>query len=107
MNNYKLTGIKSESIFNTIPSFHVTHNYAVDVMHDALEGIVKYELMNILSFYLGGEVFDLSIFNSRMTNFEYGKLKLSRNKCQAIKNVHIKSKQLHVASRESLKLLHF
>lgn len=38
------TGIRKESIFNTIESFHVTSNYAVDLMHDFHEGICSYVL---------------------------------------------------------------
>ena len=30
------TGVKIESIFNELPYFHVTQNYAPDIMHDIL-----------------------------------------------------------------------
>lgn len=40
-----LTGINKNSLLNSIPSFHVTKNAAVDVMHDIFEGVVHYNLV--------------------------------------------------------------
>lgn len=41
-NNVSETGISEESIFNTIPNFHVVNNYSVDIMHDAFEDVFHY-----------------------------------------------------------------
>ncbi|XP_060864320.1 uncharacterized protein LOC132940616 [Metopolophium dirhodum] len=38
INNITLTGLKELCVFNQINSFHVTQNFAVDIMHDILEG---------------------------------------------------------------------
>ena len=46
--NWSLTGIKSACILNEIPSFHVTKNYALDAMHELLEGVVPFELQIVL-----------------------------------------------------------
>lgn len=43
VDDYRFTGIKKNSIFNEIPSFHVVNNNSVDVMHDLLEGMCKYD----------------------------------------------------------------
>jgi hypothetical protein len=48
VNNISLTGIKSACIWNRIPSFHVTENYAVDIMHDIFEGVANYDMILIL-----------------------------------------------------------
>lgn len=36
-NQIAITGIHQESILNNIKSFHVTHNFSVDIMHDTLK----------------------------------------------------------------------
>ncbi|KAL4103242.1 hypothetical protein QTP88_009982 [Uroleucon formosanum] len=46
INNLSLTGIKELCIFYEIQSFHVTKNYAVDIMHDILEGVCKPPLIS-------------------------------------------------------------
>jgi hypothetical protein len=43
-----VTGIKRACILNEIPSFQVTENFAMDAMHDLLEGIIPYELEAVL-----------------------------------------------------------
>jgi hypothetical protein len=51
-NNYKLTGIKEESIFNSLLDFHVTQNPSIDIMHDLREGVDHYILMLILKSFI-------------------------------------------------------
>lgn len=51
-NDYNCTGIVDDSIFNSIPSFQVTQNIAVDGMHDAFEGVIKYGLVKILNYFI-------------------------------------------------------
>ena len=46
------TGIHSECVFNDIPSFHVTSNYAVDVMHDISEGVLRYVMGFIMYYFI-------------------------------------------------------
>jgi hypothetical protein len=41
-------GVKQPCILNSIPDFHVTTNYSLDIMHIVLEGIVSVELSCIL-----------------------------------------------------------
>jgi len=48
INNITLTGLKELCVFNQINSFHVTQNFAVDIMHDILEGVCKYDIGIIL-----------------------------------------------------------
>lgn len=44
MNDVSLTGVKRNSIFNEIPSFHIINNIYFDLMHDLWEGVCVYGL---------------------------------------------------------------
>ena len=44
-NNPTSTGIKGPRLLNDIEHFHVTINYAPDVMHDLLEGVCGLEII--------------------------------------------------------------
>lgn len=69
----KLTGIKEESIFNTLSSFHITENFVFDIMHDLLEGIFHYEFSHILYYFIEQKkYFKLEMFNHRKQHFAYG-----------------------------------
>lgn len=49
-NSLSETGIAANSIFNTLPSFHVVQNRSVDAMHDLFSsGICKYGLTMVLN----------------------------------------------------------
>lgn len=70
--NPSLTGIKAGCILNEIPSFHVTTNYALDAMHDLLEGIIPFELQKILPMLLREGYFTDAQLQSLVINFNYG-----------------------------------
>lgn len=75
INNVSLTGIKQTCVFNEISSFHVTENYAVDIMHDLLEGVCKYDIglmLNRMIFSL--KYFTLNTLNDRIESFNYGSI---------------------------------
>lgn len=46
------TGLKCETIFNKIPSFHFTDNQVVDIMHDLFEGIFVYDICKSILFLI-------------------------------------------------------
>jgi hypothetical protein len=50
--NFSLTGIRDLSIVNNLNEFHVTDNFAPDIMHDIFEGICIIELRLILKHVL-------------------------------------------------------
>jgi len=50
INNASETGIKEKCVWNDLNSFWATENYSVDIMHDMLEGVCKYDLGLILKF---------------------------------------------------------
>ncbi|XP_062703310.1 uncharacterized protein LOC115270278 [Aedes albopictus] len=64
LNDVSRTGIKSPSIFNKIPSYHVTYNFVFDIMHDIFEGVGVYDLQHILHHFIYVErYFNISDFN--------------------------------------------
>lgn len=64
-NNQKETGLKGESEFNTLPSFHVTENLSVDAMHDIFStGICKYGFTNALNYF----IYEKQYFNRQQLN---------------------------------------
>jgi len=69
--NRSLTGIKSACILNEIPSFHVTKNYALDAMHDLLEGVVPFELQLVLPALIKKKYVSDGDIQSAINNFTY------------------------------------
>ncbi|PIK45680.1 hypothetical protein BSL78_17458 [Apostichopus japonicus] len=70
--NLTMTGIKNSSIFNELEYFHVTENYAPDVMHDILEGVGPLEFKLVMSLLIADGRFSLSTLNGRITSYSYG-----------------------------------
>lgn len=105
-NNYLQTGVRFDSVFNTIPSFHVTKSLSVDLMHDAFEGIVKYGLVNSIKYFITEKYFNLDTLNYRIQNFDYGEIEVC-NRPHEIRPQHIKNNKIHVTAREAYTLLHF
>ncbi|XP_055543140.1 uncharacterized protein LOC129728708 [Wyeomyia smithii] len=52
VNDTSVTGIKRESIFNRIPSYHIINNVYFDLMHDVWEGICVYALGHCLNYFI-------------------------------------------------------
>lgn len=73
LNDLKRTGIVEDSLLNTIDEFHVTKNYAVDIMHDIFEGICHYNLSKIISHFINElHLFTLETLNARIQLFSFG-----------------------------------
>jgi hypothetical protein len=70
--NLSQTGIREPCAFNSIASFHVWENYAVDVMHDIFEGVAHYDLAAILEYGLEQNLITIDLLNARKNNFAYG-----------------------------------
>ncbi len=77
-------GIHGPCSLNKLKYFHMTSNFAMDIMHDFYEGIVPFELSLILERFIFKEkYFDLKFLNDRILVFNYGSLDYS-NKPGAI-----------------------
>ena len=48
-------GIKRKSILNTLQYFNIAENYAVDIMHDILEGVGQYEVKLLFVYLISKE----------------------------------------------------
>lgn len=68
-------GLKAEGcILNELQNFHVTENFALDVMHDLAEGIVPLTIQLVLSHYAKDKNVEInsSYVNYRISTFAYG-----------------------------------
>jgi len=75
INNITLTGLKEVCVFNQINSFHLTQNFAVDIMHDILEGVCKYDIGMILKKMIYDfNYFTIDTLNNRIESFNYGSI---------------------------------
>ena len=80
-NDPSTTGIRYTSVLNSLPYYHVTHNFALDIMHDFLEGILPLEMKLVLGKILERGAMTLGNFNSRLQSFNYGFLDKRNRPC--------------------------
>lgn len=106
MNDSTQTGIKGNSIFNSIPSFHVTENPYADIMHDLFEGVLHYDYCHVLSNFISRGVITLEQFNLRKQLFNYGPIEIE-NISEEIKIEHIRSGKLRMSAREMMTFCHY
>lgn len=102
MNNISVTGIKEISIWNQIPSFHVTRSYSVDIMHDVLEGVCNYDLAPLLNYFiLKFKYFSLDTLNNRIQCFNYGPIE-NQNRPPLLSVDFLKTNQIKMSATEML-----
>ncbi|XP_052128324.1 uncharacterized protein LOC127750511 [Frankliniella occidentalis] len=107
VNNVELTGVKKNCALNSLPSFHITENYSVDIFHDFNEGICHYVLIHVLKHctkapYPGGDprYFSLGLLNHRMEFFKFGPC--DSNKFPLLSDETCKRKKLKMSGSETL-----
>ncbi|XP_071057004.1 uncharacterized protein [Onthophagus taurus] len=101
------TGIKEPSIFNTIPSFHVTENVSFDIMHDLFNGVCNYNLAHVLNnFIYKKKYFTLEILNYRKQMFNYGPTQIG-NVSSPIRQNSIKTHNFKMTASEMKCFVHF
>lgn len=94
------TGLNENSIWNVIPYFHVVFNFVADVMHDLLEGVLKYDMAHILHHYIiETKTLSLDILNDRLRTFDYQLNNIS-NKPPLISKKEIEKKCLKMSASE-------
>ena len=73
LNDVSKTGISGRCIFNVLESFHVLKNITFDIMHDVGEGVIPYDMSNIiLGLIEDSKVFTLEELNNRLGGFDFG-----------------------------------
>lgn len=65
-------GVKKPCVFNSLQYFHSTDNYAVDIMHDLLEGVVQYELKLVFFYLVKQGYVSMGLLSDRIQSFNYG-----------------------------------
>lgn len=100
-------GISSICIFNDIPSFHCTENFAVDIMHDLFEGICHLIISNSLLYFIKKmEFFSLQTLNDRLSNFHYEKYDKGNQK-QNINYSELESHKLKMSAKQMMAFCHY
>lgn len=95
-----MTGVRENCVFHAL-DFHVCENRCVDIMHDLLEGIVKYDVAAVLLVYIRiKKYFSLTELNDRMNGFNYD-VNDKRDKPSEISLHHLTQKTLHMSSSET------
>ena len=71
-NNLETTyGTSSRSILCHLEHFDITKQLPQDVMHTLLEGVVQYEVRNILEYYIHNDHFTLVELNAAIASQSY------------------------------------
>ncbi|XP_061712672.1 uncharacterized protein LOC133521619 [Cydia pomonella] len=99
--NVSETGIKEECVWHDIDGFSVINNVRVDIMHDLLEGVCKYDMSFILYYYIEQlKLFSLDTLNGRLTCFDYGPDRSNQPPC--ILQEHLRNQSIKMSASEML-----
>ena len=105
LNDQKVTGIKEKCILHDIHDFHMAKNVCIDVMHDLLEGICRYDIAFILNnFIYVKKHFTLETFNLKLLGFDFGP-RYNVNKPTELNEKSIKKGCVIMTSSEMLYLI--
>lgn len=100
-------GIESNSVFNTIPSFHATENYSVDLMHDIYEGTCHYIFTQCLLYFIRTmKYFKLDTLNDRLISFLYNTHDKGNEKAQ-ITMYELEKRKLKLSARQMMSFCHY
>ncbi|XP_062716918.1 uncharacterized protein LOC134292140 [Aedes albopictus] len=107
LDDVSLSGIKRDSIFNEIPSFHVTYNVYFDLMHDLWEGVCVYGLGHYFNYFINvKKIFSLDELNFRKNTFVFGNLN-SSNIPSDIRDTNISKSKIKMTTSEIKTLVNF
>lgn len=99
-----LTGVCENSPFNRIRFFHAT-DCCADVMHDINEGILHYNVSEIILHFMKKKYFTLNQLNDEKLEKNYGELE-NNNKSSKIKMKDLRRKKLKMTASESHSFVH-
>lgn len=100
-------GVKYNCPLNILTYFWVYRNISVDIMHDAFLGVLKYDLISILIYYIHFKrIFTLDQFNEAKDRFDYGK-KSAGDRTATILDSHLTGEKpsIHMAAKEMWTLM--
>ena len=102
--NVSISGIKEHCVFNKIDNFHVVKNLTVDIQHDFLEGILRYDIAVVLSHLIFvAKYLTLDEINLRLAGYQYG-VDDNVNKPPPITEKHLKNGCIILSSAEMMNL---
>lgn len=96
--NMTQTGVCEISVFNKVRFFDATQTCA-DVMHDVNEGILHYNLCEIILNFIENKYFTLEMLNQEKQDVKYGDLE-ENNKSKDITMNNLTSKKLKMTASE-------
>lgn len=91
-------GIQRRCIMNELSNFHVLTNIIVDVMHDLMLGVLKYDIKALLNFYTQGGLLNLDDLNLRIKNWNFGVKETIR--INKLKKEHFNTGSVHMNAKE-------
>lgn len=98
--NFKLTGVNESSIVNLINNYcHVTNTVGIDKMHDIYEGMLHYNLCEVILYFIRKEYISLDILNQLKADISYGELEAG-NKSPPITIARLKARKLLMSASE-------
>ncbi|KAK3933004.1 Eukaryotic translation initiation factor 3 subunit A [Frankliniella fusca] len=98
LNDYSLTGIKSECVWNELVSYHCSVSCCLDLMHDYFEGVCHYDLAVVLKYVIERQFMSLETLNERVQYSNYGFD--SGNKVTKITVEHLRKEKFKMSSSE-------
>lgn len=101
------SGITSSCALNDIPSFHVTENFAIDVMHDIYEGVAHLILCHSLHYFIKiMQYISIGNINSIIKSFSYFKNDKGTEKAQ-ITLKEIENGKLKLSARQMMSFCYY
>lgn len=94
----KYFGIKERCIFNDLEYYHIYENQCVDIMHDLYEGVLRYDMANIISKLIHLKYFTLESLNFKIKYNLYDPHE--KNIPPAIKESHLKNGNIICSAAE-------
>lgn len=99
------TGIKEKCQFTKFENFDPAMNSACDIMHDLHEGVIHYDLTQVLRVFISTEkFFTIDLLNERIRTIDLGD---SKNKPDVISIEHLKKFKFQTTAAESFLLLEY
>lgn len=96
-------GITELCIWNVLPNFHASKNLSCDLMHDMLEGVLRYDMSFLINDLLKKKYFSVSHLNERIKYFKFFKADIG-NGIHQIRLSQLKNNKLVMSSAEMLSL---
>lgn len=86
-------GYRCYSILNELKFFNTIECRSQDILHDVLEGVVRYTLCDVFHFWNEKKIFNFDTIGRKIAEYTYGSLENS-NKPSPISVAHLKSRNL-------------